>query len=370
MAELAGAGWEALAPPGDPFLSAAYLGAMEASGSAATETGWQPLHLAVEDDGGTLAAAAPLYVKSHSWGEYVFDHAWADAYRRAGGRYYPKLQCAVPFTPVPGRRLLARDEDARETLAVALRETASRMPVSSLHVTFCAEAEALLLARYGFLVRRGVQYHWDNRGYGSFADFTDNLRSAKKKMVRKEREQVRASGLEIAVLDGEALTGKALDDFYPFYVATVDKRWGSAYLTRDFFRLLGRNLRDRVVLVTARKDGDLVACALNLRGEDALYGRLWGCLEEYRFLHFECCYYRAIEYAIDHRIPRVEAGAQGTHKIARGYAPVWTWSAHLLKDPGLEAAVARFLEAETRGLEEQVGELEAMLPYRREGEAG
>jgi predicted N-acyltransferase len=173
---------------------------MEASGSAAPETGWQPLHLAVEDDGGDLAAAAPLYVKSHSWGEYVFDHAWADAYRRAGGRYYPKLQCAVPFTPVPGRRLLARDEDARETLAVALRETASRMPVSSLHVTFCAEAEALLLARYGFLVRRGVQYHWDNRGYASFADFTDNLRSAKKKMVRKEREQVRASGLEIAVL--------------------------------------------------------------------------------------------------------------------------------------------------------------------------
>lgn len=370
MAGLVRAGWDGLAPPGDPFLSSAYLSAMEASGSATSETGWQPLHLAVEDGQGGLAAAAPLYAKGHSWGEYVFDQGWADAYRRAGGRYYPKLQVAVPFTPVPGSRLLARDDDARATLAEALRQTAAQAPVSSLHVTFCTAGEAELLGRHGFLVRRGMQYHWSNQGYGDFQDFLDAMRSSKKKMVRKEREQVRTSGLEIEVLDGEALTGKALNDFYPFYLATVDKRWGSAYLTRDFFRRLGRDLKDRIVLVTARKDGDLVACALNLRGSDALYGRLWGCLEDYRFLHFECCYYRAIEYAITHGIPRVEAGAQGTHKIARGYAPVWTWSAHLLKDPGLEQAVARFLEAEGRGLEEQMGELEGMLPYRREGESG
>jgi predicted N-acyltransferase len=360
--------WNRLAPQGDPFLSAEYLRAMEDSGSASPETGWQPLHLVVEEAGDPVAAA-PLYVKSHSWGEYVFDHAWADAYRRAGGRYYPKLQAAVPFTPVPGSRLLARDAAARETLAAALRQTLDQLPVSSLHVTFCAEDEARLLEAGGFLLRRGVQYHWPNRGYRDFADFLETFRSAKKKMVRKEREQVLASGIELRVLDGAALDeGRTLEEFYPFYLATVDKRWGSAYLTRDFFRRLGATMRDRVVLVGAWKDGRLVGAALNLRGADALYGRLWGCLDEFRFLHFECCYYQAIDYAIRHGIPRVEAGAQGQHKLHRGYAPVWTWSAHLIRDKGLRAAVARFLEHETRELEEQIGELEALLPYRRRDE--
>jgi uncharacterized protein len=368
IAALPDGAWGRLAPPGDPFLSAEYLGAMEASGSASPETGWQPLHLVVGDPAEPVAAA-PLYVKSHSWGEYVFDHGWADAYRRAGGRYYPKLQAAVPFTPVPGSRLLARDDAAREALVAGLRQTLGQLPVSSLHVTFCTAGEAALLGREGFLVRRGVQYHWANRGYRDFADFLDALRSAKKKMVRKEREQVRASGIELRVLDGGALLGggdRTLERFYPFYLATVDKRWGSAYLTRDFFRRLGAAMRDRVVLVGAWKGGELVAAALNLRGADALYGRLWGCLEEYRFLHFECCYYQAIEYAIRHGIPRVEAGAQGQHKLQRGYAPVWTWSAHLIRDKGLSAAVARFLEHETRELEAQMPELEALLPYRRE----
>lgn len=377
IAEFGAEAWDRLAPPGDPFLSAAYLGALEASGSAAPDAGWHPFHVALEDeegggDGG-IVGAVPLYAKDNSWGEYVFDHGWADAYRRAGGRYYPKLQAAVPFTPVPGRRLLAPDEAGRTNLAAALAAVVEQTPFSSLHVTFCTEEESRILAGAGFLVRRGVQYHWSDRGYRDFGDFLDAMRSAKKKMVRKEREQVRMSGLEIEVLDGAALEdGRALDEFYPFYVATVDKRWGSAYLTRDFFRRLGRTLSDRVVLVTAREGagGRLVACALNLRGEDALYGRLWGCLEDYRFLHFECCYYRAIEYAIEHGIPRVEAGAQGTHKIARGYAPVWTWSAHHLCDPGFKVAVARALEAEGRQLEANMPELEAMLPYRREGEAG
>jgi predicted N-acyltransferase len=368
IADLPAAAWNRLAPPGDPFLSAEYLGAMEASRSAVTKTGWQPLHIAVED-AGELVAAAPLYAKGHSWGEYVFDHAWADAYRRAGGSYYPKLQVAVPFTPVPGRRLLAQNPSARDALVAALHQTLEQLDLSSLHVTFCTAEEAEVLHKAGFLVRRGVQYHWENRGYGDFADFLESLRSSKKKMVRKEREQVRASGLELRVLDGEALSGQTLEAFYPFYLATVDKRWGSAYLTRDFFRRLGQSLRDRVVLVGAWKGRQLVAAALNLRGADALYGRLWGSLEEYRFLHFECCYYQAIDYAIAHGIPRVEAGAQGTHKLHRGYAPVWTWSAHLIPDRSFRTAVARFLEQETRELEAQMPDLEALLPYRREGEA-
>ena len=364
FARLQAAAWNRLAPAGDPFVSAEYLGALEASGSATTKTGWQPLHLTVERDG-EMVAATPLYVKSHSWGEYVFDHGWADAYRRAGGRYYPKLQAAVPFTPVPGRRLLACDDSARAALVTALPATLEQLPVSSLHLTFCTAEEARLLEEAGFLIRRGVQYHWQNQGYADFAEFLDSLRSAKKKMVRKEREQVRASGIELRVLDGSALTGQILESFYPFYLATVDKRWGSAYLTEDFFRRLGTTLRDRVVLVGAWKDDRLVAAALNLRGSDALYGRLWGCLEDYRFLHFECCYYQAIDYAIAHGIPRVEAGAQGTHKLHRGYAPTWTWSAHLIRDPALRAAIARFLDQETRELEEQMPELEELLPYRR-----
>jgi predicted N-acyltransferase len=361
---LPAAAWDALSPAGDPFLSAGYLAALEASGSASTKSGWQPVHLVVED-GGTPVGAVPLYAKSHSWGEYVFDHGWADAYERAGGRYYPKLQVCVPFTPVPGRRLLAADAATRAALVEALATTTAELGVSSLHVTFCTEEEADLLAGAGFLVRRGIQYHWQNPGVSDFAGFLDSLRSSKRKMVRKEREQVAATGIELRVLDGEALEGQTLEAFYPFYRATVDKRWGSAYLTRDFFRRLGRSLRERIVLVTAWKGQELVAAALNLRGDEALYGRLWGCRDEYRFLHFECCYYQAIEYAIRHGIPRVEAGAQGQHKLARGYAPVWTWSAHLIRDRNLERAVELFLKAETRELKAHMRELQTLLPYRR-----
>ena len=360
------AAWDALAPPGNPFLAHAFLAALEASGSARDSTGWQPFHLIVED-GDRLVAAAPLYVKSHSYGEYVFDQGWADGFRRAGGQYYPKLLAAVPFTPVPGPRLLAADEAARDALIGSLKAVLRQLRLSSLHVNFCTGEEAEALGRAGFLLRRGIQFHWRNQGYADFADWLDRLKSAKRKMVRKERDQVRAAGVTVEAAHGESLTEALLDEFFPFYLATVDKRWGNAYLSRDFFRRLGRDgLRDRVVLVVARHQGRMVGAALNLRGTDTLYGRQWGCLEEFKFLHFEACYYQAVEFAIRHGLARVEAGAQGIHKLHRGYEPVWTHSAHLIADPGFADAVARFLATETRGLEAEMRQLADALPYRNE----
>lgn len=362
VASLAAGAWNGLTGTADPFMTHAYLAAMEASGSAAARSGWQPL-AAVVEDGGDLLAATPLYAKSHSWGEYVFDHGWADAYERAGGAYYPKLQAAVPFTPVPGRRLPARDEAARRMLVHGLAEAVERLGVSSLHVTFCAAEEAQFLESEGFLHRLGLQYHWHNQGYRDFQDFLDALRSAKRKMIRKERAAVEASGLTIETLTGAELGETVLDDFWPFYLATVEKRWGNAYLTRRFFAQLGRTLGERVVLVRAREGGRTVAVAFNLLGDDALYGRIWGSLDEYRFLHFELCYYRAIEWAIAHGIGRVEAGAQGTHKVQRGYAPVFTHSAHLIADPGLRVAIQRFLERERPAIELERQSLAETLPY-------
>ena len=360
------AAWDALAPPGNPFLAHAFLAALEASGSARDSTGWQPFHLVVED-GDRLVAAAPLYVKSHSYGEYVFDQGWADGFRRAGGQYYPKLLAAVPFTPVPGPRLLAADEAARDALIGSLKAVLRQLRLSSLHVNFCTGEEAEALGRAGFLLRRGIQFHWRNQGYADFADWLDRLKSAKRKMVRKERDQVRAAGVTVEAAHGESLTEALLDEFFPFYLATVDKRWGNAYLSRDFFRRLGRDgLRDRVVLVVARHQGRMVGAALNLRGADTLYGRQWGCLEEFKFLHFEACYYQAIEFAIRHGLARVEAGAQGIHKLHRGYEPVWTHSAHLIADPGFSDAVARFLASERMSQEAEMAELAAALPYRQE----
>ena len=334
-----------------------------ASRSACEQTGWQPFHLLVEEDG-RLIAAAPLYVKGHSYGEYVFDHGWAEGYRRAGGRYYPKLLSAVPFTPVPGPRLLAESDAARAVLIECLAAVTRRLGLSSLHVTFCTEAEAQLLEGHGFLIRHGVQYHWRNQGYASFADWLASLKSARRKMIKKEREQVRAAGVELEALHGEALRAGVLDEFFPFYLATVDKRWGNAYLSRDFFHRLGTELKDRVVLVVARHEGRMVGAALNLRGADTLYGRQWGCLEEFRFLHFEACYYQAIEFAIRHGLSWVEAGAQGSHKLHRGYEPVLTYSAHHIPHPGFHAAVARFLEQERQEMAEQLTELRDLLPYR------
>ena len=361
--------WDRLVGDGDPFMSHAFFSAMEGSGSAAADTGWQPLTAVVEDDG-TLAAAAPMYAKSHSWGEYVFDHGWSDAFRRAGGRYYPKLQVAVPFTPVPGSRLPAVSDAARALLIQGLKDTLSATRLSSLHVTFCSEPEWAELGRQGFLQRLGLQYHLSNPGYRDFQDFLDSLRSSKRKMIRKERAAVDRSGLAIDTLSGADLGETVLDDFWPFYLATVEKRWGNAYLTRDFFRALGRKLGDRVVLVRAREAGRTVAVAMNLVGSDALYGRIWGSLEDYRFLHFELCYYRAIEWAIAHGIRRVEAGAQGVHKVQRGYAPVFTRSAHLIEHPGLRDAVERFLVQERRSITQEKAELEEALPFANKPDQG
>lgn len=358
--------WDALVPSGDPFLCHAFLHALEASKSVSDQTGWQPFHLVVED-GDRLVAAAPLYVKSHSYGEYVFDHGWAEGYRRAGGSYYPKLLAAVPFTPVPGLRLLAESEEARAALIGSLTAVTRQLGVSSLHVNFCTAQESAALAEAGFLQRRGIQFHWENQGFAGFDGWLDSLKSAKRKMVRKERLQVRAAGVSITAMHGDAVDEALLDEFFPFYLATVDKRWGNAYLSRDFFRRLGGPaLRDKVVLMVARHQDRMVGAALNLRGHDTLYGRQWGCLEEFKFLHFEACYYQAIEFAIHHGLRRVEAGAQGIHKLHRGYAPVWTHSAHLIQDPAFREAVARFLASEARSQDAEMDEMRTVLPYRQD----
>jgi len=356
--------WDALRPEPDPFTAHAFLDALEASGSATAARGWHPLHLLLGDPD-SPEGAVPLYAKGHSWGEYVFDHGWAEAYERAGGRYYPKLQAAVPFTPVPGPRLLATDEARRQRLIAALEAVLASLDVSSLHVTFCTAEETEWFRARGWLVRRGIQYHWYNRGYGSFEDFLAALSSSRRKTIRRERREVAESGITIRTLSGAELAPGDLEAFWPFYLATVDRRWGAAYLTREFFRLLGTRLRERVVLVGAWHGGRMVAGALNLLGSDTLYGRLWGALEEWRFLHFECCYYRAIEFAIARGLARVEAGAQGTHKLLRGYEPVWTFSAHRFRDAGFAAAVARFLAREERQLRRQFEELRDLLPYAR-----
>ena len=357
--------WDDLCPNENPFLRHAFLAALEDSGSAVAREGWQPLHLTLGPPD-RPAAAVPLYVKGHSWGEYVFDHGWADAYERAGGHYYPKLLAAVPFTPVPGPRLLAPDEVLKLRLAAAIRGATDKLGLSSAHVNFTNEAEAALLEAEGFLRRRGIQYHWHNRGYRDFQDFLDSLRSAKRKVIRKERAAVDGAGLEIRTLTGDEITVADLEAFYPFYVATVDKRWGSAYLTADFFRRLARSFAGRIVLVTVHDRGRLVAAALNLRSGDTLYGRLWGCRKEVEFLHFEACYYRAIDFAIQHGLARVEAGAQGMHKLQRGYEPVFTHSAHYIRDPALREPVRRFLMQETRAQQEELVELRRLLPFHRE----
>ncbi|SNB79186.1 hypothetical protein SAMN07250955_12045 [Arboricoccus pini] len=366
--EIEASAWDSLIPGDDPFIRHDYLALLEQSGSAATKTGWQPIHVLVENEGEPVAAA-PLFAKSHSWGEYVFDHGWADALQRAGGSYYPKLQCAVPFTPVPGPRLLATSEAARRDLAGVLAGLPEAYALSSLHVTFCGQEESRVLAEAGFLERRGIQYHWHNRGYRDFQDFLDACRSQKRKMIRKEREAVQKAGIEVEVLHGDQLDAATLAGFHPFYLSTIDKRWGQAYLTRRFFRGLADGLRQRVVYVVARKEGQIVGAALNLWGGDTLYGRLWGCLEDYRFLHFECCYYAAIEFAIAHKIARVEAGAQGQHKLMRGYEPVPTFSAHYLREPAFRSAVERFLKEERTAMDEQIEASRELLPFRRPNEA-
>jgi predicted N-acyltransferase len=316
----------------------------------------------------------PLYLKSHSWGEYVFDQSWADAWERAGGRYYPKLQASVPFTPVPGPRLLVRpgaDAGARRALlAKALAAAATQLEVSSAHVTFAQAEDIAALSAAGYLLRKGVQFHWQNQGYRSFEEFLANLSSRKRKTIRKERAAVAEAGITLRALPGTEITSRHWDIFFRFYISTSDRKWGSPYLNRKFFELLGARLGEKVVLILAEKNGRPVAGALNLKGADTLYGRNWGASVDVPFLHFEACYYQAIEYAIGHGLARVEAGAQGPHKIQRGYLPVETASAHWIADAGFRKAVADFLRRERSAITHEIAALNEMSPYRCEAQLG
>ncbi len=369
IAEIPAADWDACAGVGNPFVGHAFLSAVEDSGSAGPRTGWLPRHAALRDAADTLLAVAPMYAKSHSYGEYVFDHGWAHALERAGGSYYPKLQIAVPFSPVPGPRLLIRPGAgvAPAALGRALAQAGAELDVSSVHVTFCSESEWNALGRIGWLQRLGMQFHWHNQGYRDFEEFLDALSSRKRKVLRRERRDANAAGLTFQALSGGDLRERHWDAFYGFYTSTVDRKWGSAYLTREFFSLLGERLGDRVVLMLAENAGVPVAGALNLAGDDALYGRNWGCRGDWPFLHFELCYYRAIEWAIAHGLARVEAGAQGRHKIQRGYVPCATYSAHWIAHEGLRRAVAGFLDQERPEIRAEMAALAEDSPFRQEG---
>lgn len=366
--------WDACAnPEGDasfhPFTSHAFLLALEESQSATARTGWAPYHLLVEDRAGHLLACAPAYLKSHSQGEYVFDHAWGRAYDQAGGRYYPKLQIGVPFTPVPGRRLLAKlgpeAEMAREMLARSIIEVVRRLEISSAHVTFPTRTEWERLGAAGFLQRTDQQFHWENQDYSTFEDFLCALSSRKRKQIRKERREALGSGLIIEVLTGSAIHDGHWDAFFSFYMDTGARKWGRPYLTRDFFSLMGRDLRDRIMLVMCRRPDDrYVAGALNFIGTDTLYGRHWGAVEDHPFLHFEVCYYQAIDFAIANGLKWVEAGAQGTHKLARGYLPRTTYSAHFFRDANFQDAVARYLAQERAAVDEEMEFLAEHSPFR------
>jgi predicted N-acyltransferase len=367
--ELPAADWDACAGDINPTVSHTFLNAMEESGSVGARTGWAPQHLSLARPDGRLVGVVPLYVKSHSYGEYIFDWGWADAYERAGGRYYPKLLSASPFTPVPGPRLLTAPGAAPETkthLIAGMIELARQRGISSLHVNFPEPEEARLFAAAGFLQRVGQQFHWNNQGYRDFDDYLAALNSRKRKAVKKERREALEGGIEIEVLTGADLTPKVWDAFFRLYLATSDRKWGSAYLNRKFFALAGERMADKIVLIMARRGRDYIGGAFNILGRDTIYGRNWGASREYRFLHFECCYYRAIEFAIDHGLQRVEAGAQGPHKLARGYLPVPTYSAHWIPDPGFRRAVAAFLDREREMVEHKIEHLAEFSPFRHE----
>jgi predicted N-acyltransferase len=370
IADVPEATWDALAnPPGrefNPFLTHAFLKALEESKSVSPAAGWKPAHALLEAGGGAIGAA-PMYLKSHSYGEYVFDHQWADAFERAGGRYYPKLQVAVPFTPVTGRRLLVGTRDsARLDLAHALMQIAERMEVSSLHLTFADDSEYEELGALGFLQRTDQQFHWLNDGYADFAAFLSALTSIKRKNLRRERAEALQDGITVEWLTGADIKEHHWDAFFAFYMETGARKWGSPYLKRRFFSLIGAAMAERILLVMAKRVGRYIAGALNLIGSHALYGRNWGALEHHRFLHFELCYYQAIDFAIAKGLARVEAGAQGAHKLARGYMPVATHSLHWIAHAGLRHAVERYLREERRAVAEEIETMSEHGPFRKE----
>ncbi|UVK52760.1 GNAT family N-acetyltransferase [Mesorhizobium sp. AR02] len=354
----------------NPLVSFAFLSALEDSGCAVRRTGWQGHHLRLETADGRLLGAVPCYLKSHSQGEYVFDHGWSDAFERAGGRYYPKLQSAVPFTPVTGPRLLVtkgEDPDAvKAGLAAGLKMVTDKLGVSSAHVTFAQESDVATLEAAGFLHRTDQQFHFFNEGFSTYDDFLATLASRKRKAMKKERREALAPGITIDWLTGKDLTEKAWDDFYAFYMDTGSRKWGRPYLNRQFFSLIGERMADDILLVMARRNGRYVAGAINFIGSDALYGRNWGCIEDHPFLHFEVCYHQAIDFAIERKLKVVEAGAQGEHKLARGYRPVIMHSAHYISHPGLRNAVADYLKRERREVERMGEYLEEHTPFRKD----
>ncbi len=388
IGQVAKAAWDACANPAstappdaqrvdqesthNPFISHAFLSALEESGSVGGRSGWQAQHLLVKAADGALLAAAPCYVKSHSRGEYVFDRGWAEAYERAGGNYYPKLQVAVPFTPATGRRLLvapgAHAGLARQTLAAGLIELCRLDEASGVHVTFATEPEFKFLGERGFLQRTDQQFHWANAGYATFEDFLGALSARKRKTIRRERRDALENGVSVHWLTGSELTESVWDAFFEFYMETGSRKWGRPYLTRAFYSRVGETMRERILLVMAKRAGRWIAGAINFIGSDTLFGRHWGAIEDHPFLHFEVCYYQAIDYAIAHKLGFVEAGAQGEHKIARGYMPKTTHSAHYIADPGLRRAIADYLVRERAYVAAAGAELAALGPYRKDAD--
>ena len=373
IADIDAASWDACAGDDNPTVGHAFLSVLEESGSVSAETGWLAHHLTIEDGAGAILGVAPCYVKGHSYGEYVFDWGWADAYERAGGKYYPKLQVAVPFTPVTGPRLMARPGPEHEgtiaALLAGLIALAKEREVSSLHITFPTASEWRRCGEAGLMQRIGQQFHWSNAGYASFEGFLAALSSRKRKAIRKERSQANA-GATIETLTGADIEERHIEAFYSFYLNTVERKWAHAYLTRRFFTLLRERMAEKIVLVMARDGQDFVGGALNILGRDTLYGRNWGCNERYKMLYFEACFYRAIDFAIARGLARVEAGAQGPHKISRGYLPSETYSAHWIRDASLRRAVADFLAHERRKVASDIAALGEASPFRKDGGEG
>ena len=353
----------------NPFISHAFLSALEESGSVGGRTGWTPLHLVARDGSGQILGAVPAYAKSHSRGEYVFDHAFADAYARAGGDYYPKLQISVPFTPATGRRLLVPEgpgaDAIRKGLISGLDQLRERIGASSTHATFLTPKDRDSFLAAGYLERNDQQFHFDAAPYRDFADFLDALASRKRKGLKRERRDAVANGISVEWLTGADLTEAHWDAFFAFYIDTGNRKWGSPYLTREFFSLIGERMPEKILLIMAKREGRYIAGALNFIGRNTLYGRNWGAIEHHPFLHFELCYYQAMDFALAHRLARVEAGAQGEHKLARGYAPVRTISVHAFADPGFQRAVAQYLARERQHVGAAQIELERLTPFKR-----
>ena len=364
--------WDRLNPTTHPFLSYAFLKALEDSGSVGGQTGWDMLFIAARDDStDLLVGILPAYIKHHSYGEYVFDHSWADAFERAGGRYYPKLLCAVPFTPVPGPRLLYDHSypEVAHSLIHALETIAKENKISSAHVNFITDNDHNILRDQGWMIRTGVQFHWQNNGYNCFEDFLASLSSRKRKTLRKERQSLYQQGITFHQLTGADIQSKHWDHFFQFYLSTIEKKWGGAYLRESFFHQIGMQMPEQILLVLAEKEGQLISGALNFIGQESLYGRNWGCIEHIPNLHFETCYYQAIDFAISRKLATVEAGAQGLHKVQRGYLPVYTYSAHWLANEQFSEAVSRFLRKEQAAIEEDARSIDEISPYRRDNNA-